>query len=233
MNPEWSGQNKAVQLQLKKATTFPQGIETLLALRQVLMDELLRMKEKLNRAEFSAMPFPNANGYHSKTIAYSIWHIFRIEDIVAHDLICRDEEIFARFRDKIGAPLITTGNELIGRQIKDFSESLALDALYEYALAVKENTDALLRQFTYRDLQRKYDDTDKERLRGLQVVSTDENACWLIDYWCGKDIRGLIQMPFSRHWIMHMEASLRIGNKIHVENSGRNYEESHDRTTGM
>ena len=233
MNREWSERNKAVQLQLKKAMTFSQGIETLLTLRQVLMEELLRMKEELNRAEFSAMPFPDANGYHSKTIAYSIWHIFRIEDIVAHDLICRDEEIFARFRDKIGAPIITTGNELVGRQIKDFSESLALDALYEYAIAVKESTDALLRQFTYRDLRRRFDDADKERLRGLQVVSTDENACWLIDYWCGKDVRGLIQMPFSRHWIMHIEASLRIENKIHIENLGRNYEESHDRTAAM
>lgn len=233
MNREWSEQNKAVQLQFKKAATLSQGIETLLALRQTLMDELFRMKEELNRAEFSAMPFPNTNGYHGKTIAYSVWHIFRIEDIVAHDLICRDEEIFARFRDKIGAPIITTGNELVGRQIKDFSESLALDALYEYAIAVKESTDALLRQFTYRDLQRKFDDTDKERLRDLQVVSTDETACWLIDYWCGKDIRGLIQMPFSRHWIMHIEASLRIENKIHVEDLGRNYEENHDRTTAM
>ena len=233
MNREWSEQNKAVQLQFKKAATLSQGIQTLLALRQTLMDELFRMKEELNRAEFSAMPFPNTNGYHGKTIAYSVWHIFRIEDIVAHDLICRDEEIFARFRDKIGAPIITTGNELVGRQIKDFSESLALDALYEYAIAVKESTDALLRQFTYRDLQRKFDDTDKERLRDLQVVSTDETACWLIDYWCGKDIRGLIQMPFSRHWIMHIEASLRIENKIHVEDLGRNYEENHDRTTAM
>ena len=233
MNREWSEQNKAVQLQLKKAATFSQGIETLLALRQTLMDELLRMKEVLNRAEFSAMPFPNANGYHSKTIAYSVWHIFRIEDIVVHDLICRDEETFARFRDKIGAPIITTGNELVGRQIKDFSDTLALDALYEYALTVKESTDALLLQFTYRDLRRRFDDADKERLRGLQVVSTDENACWLIDHWCGKDIRGLIQMPFSLHWIMHIEASLRIENKIHIENLGRNYEESHDRTTAM
>ena len=221
MNREWSERNKAVQLQLKKATTFSQGIETLLALRQALMDELLRMKDERNRAEFSAMPFPNANGYHSKTIAYSIWHIFRIEDIVAHDLICRDEEIFARFRDKIGASIITTGNELVGRQIKNFSEALALDALYEYALAVKESTDALLRRLTYRDLKRRFDDTDKERLRDLQVVSKDENVCWLIDYWCGKDIRGLIQMPFFRHWIMHIEAALRIEDKIRVENLRR------------
>ncbi len=43
----------------------------------------------------------------------------------------------------------------------------------------------------------------------------DESAIWLIDYWCNKDVRGLIQMPFSRHWIMHIEACLRIENKIH------------------
>ena len=64
------------------------------------------------------------------------------------------------------------------------------------------------------DLKRKMNDADKERLKSLHVVSTDERAYWLIDYWCGKDVKGLIQMPFSRHWIMHIEASLRIKRKI-------------------
>lgn len=223
MNPEWSEQNKALQLQLKKAATFSQGIETLLALRQSLMEELLRMKAERSRADFSAMPFPKAKGYHSKTIAYSIWHVFRIEDIVAHDLICQDEEVLVWFRDRIGAPIVTTGNELVGQQIQEFSEALNLDALYKYALAVKKSTDGLLRQLTYRELRRRFDDTDKARLRGLPVVSTDENACWLIDYWCGKDLRGLIQMPFSRHWIMHTEASLRIEKKISMKNPEKDY----------
>lgn len=52
----------------------------------------------------------------------------------------------------------------------------------------------------------------------MNVVSQDENASWLIDCWCGKDIRGLIQMPFSRHWIMHIEASLRIKNLEEFKN---------------
>ena len=55
----------------------------------------------------------------------------------------------------------------------------------------------------------------KGYLKSLNVVNCDEKAIWLIDYWCSKDIRGLIQMPFSRHWIMHTEACLRIKNKIH------------------
>ena len=221
MNPEWSERNKAVQVQLKKEATFSQGIETLLALRQVLMDELLRMKAELSRADFSAMPFPNAKGYHRKTIAYSIWHIFRIEDIVANSLIRQQEEVLWGFRGKIDAPIITTGNELVSQQIKNFSEIIDLDGLYEYALTVKESTEALLNGLSYRDLRRTFGDADQERLRRLQVVSTDERACWLIDFWCGKNIRGLIQMPFSRHWIMHVEASLRIENKIRIENSGR------------
>lgn len=36
-----------------------------------------------------AILFVNADGYHSKTIAYSLYHIFRIEDIVAHTVIAQ------------------------------------------------------------------------------------------------------------------------------------------------
>ena len=57
-------------------------------------------------------------------------------------------------------------------------------------------------------------DNSHIQMQALQVVSEDENAVWLIDYWCGKDIRGLIGMPFSRHWIMHTEAALRIRNQL-------------------
>lgn len=59
----------------------------------------------------------------------------------------------------------------------------------------------------FQDFHKSFTDIDKERLVNLKVVSTNENAFWLIDYWCGKNIRGLIQMPLSGHWIMHTEAS--------------------------
>lgn len=91
-----------------------------------------------------------------------------------------------------------------------------MEALYQYAAEVKASTEELLGKLPYRDLKKKFGEADKERLQALQAVSADENASWLIDYWCGKNIRGLIQMPFSRHWIMHIEASLRIKKKIHL-----------------
>lgn len=63
-------------------------------------------------------------------------------------------------------------------------------------------------------LKERISDAKRHKLEALNVVSADENAYWLIDYWCGKDVRGLLQMPFSRHWIMHVEACLRIKDKL-------------------
>lgn len=89
MSKEWSDKNKWVQQLLKKAT-FKEGINELLALRELLMKEMLSWRGKLTVKGFSAIPFINADGYHCKTIAYSLWHIFRIEDIVVHTLIKKE-----------------------------------------------------------------------------------------------------------------------------------------------
>ena len=216
MNKEWSEQNKRMQMLIKKADTFDQGKDVLFGLRNDLMDTLLLFKKELNREDFDAMPFMNADGYHSKNIAYSIWHIFRIEDIVAHTLIKGDEEVLfsGNYKSHIKSPLITTGNELVKEQISDFTKQLDIDELYSYAADVKKSTEEIIRDLTYGNLKTKVSDERKENLQTLGVVSTDENAVWLIDYWCQKDARGLIQMPFSRHWIMHIEACLRIRNKL-------------------
>ncbi|MBD5527750.1 MAG: phage head-tail adapter protein [Lachnospiraceae bacterium] len=217
MNKEWSELNKVMQTQIKKKDTYETGIDTLLDLRNQLMKTLASFKDELSREEFNAIPFINADGYHSKTIAYSIWHIFRIEDIVAHTLICEDEQIFfaKNYQDRVNSPIITTGNELVKQQIADFSKQLNINELYSYIFEVKESTEKIIKELSYAELKRKVSEERKEYLKSLNVVSNDENAIWLIDYWCGKDIRGLIQMPLSRHWIMHIEASLRIRDKIH------------------
>ena len=112
------------------------------------------------------------------------------------------------YQKRIGAPIITTGNELVREQIAEFSRQLDLKELYSYISDVKTSTESIVRGLTFEDLKRKISDVRQEELKSLNVVSEDENAIWLIDYWCNKDIRGLIQMPFSRHWIMHVEACL-------------------------
>lgn len=216
MNSEWSELNKTMQKQLKKKDTFHSGIETLLKLRRELMNQILYFKSSLKEEDFNKIPYINAKGYHSKTIAYSFYHIFRIEDIVANSLIKKSDEIFfsSNYGERMKSPIITTGNELIGEEISEFSSKLVLKELYKYIRDVDEATTQLLKGLSFEDLKIEMTSKDKEFLRSLQVVSEDENALWLIDYWCDKNIQGLIQMPFSRHWIMHIEASLRIEKKI-------------------
>lgn len=206
-----------MQAQIRKNDTYETGINTLFELRNRLMKILTVFYSELSREEFNAIPFLNADGYHSKTIAYSIWHIFRIEDIVAHILISEDEQVFCtgNYQERINSPIITTGNELVKQQIADFSRQLNLKELYSYIFEVKASTEKIIKSLSYVELRKQVSEEKKEYLKSLNVVSDNENAIWLIDYWCNKDIRGLIQMPFSRHWIMHTEACLRIKNKIH------------------
>lgn len=216
MNKQWSELNKTMQAQLKKQDTFQQGLGTLFELRNDLMSTHTAFSVDLRPTDLSAMPFPNASGYHSKTIAYSLWHVFRIEDIVAHTLIAEDEQVFftGDYQSRTRSPIITTGNELAGQAIADFSAQLDIPALYAYIAEVKASTEALLRDLPFDALKRKVSPDARQRLEALRVVSDDAEAAWLVDYWCGKDVRGLIQMPFSRHWIMHTEACLRIRDKL-------------------
>ena len=215
MNRGWAEKNKQMQALLKKAT-LKEGIAELLSLRKLLMDEMLSWRSELTTEDYSKMPYMNANGYHSKTIAYSIWHIMRIEDIVVNTLILNCDEILFtnQYLKKINAPIITTGNELVKEEIAEFSKRLDLDALYEYAEAVRQKTDAWLLTISCDDLNTRFSDEDKNRIRNCNVVSTAEEAEWLIDYWCNKDVKGLLKMPLSRHWIMHIEAAGRIMSKL-------------------
>jgi hypothetical protein len=103
---------------------------------------------------------------------------------------------------------------LVKEEIGEFSKQLHIEELYNYIIDVDRSTKEILKTLTYEDSRKKISDEKRQKVESLNVVSTDENAYWLIDYWCGKDVRGLIQMPFSRHWIMDIEACLRIRDRI-------------------
>ncbi len=211
MNKDWSELNSHMQKQLKKVT-FIEGINSLLELRETLMNEILSWRNILQNEDYYAIPFINANGYHSKTIAYSLWHIFRIEDIVVNTLIKNNEQIFFKenYQRKINSSIITTGNELVKENVAEFSKKLDIDELHNYIFSVKTATDIWIKTIDFCELSRKFGLDEINKIKQLKVVSTYENARWLIDYWCNKDVKGIIKMPLSRHWIMHIEASIRI-----------------------
>ena len=185
MRTEWSDRNKTIQKLLGKEDTYKEGIDLLIEFRRELFEQITQIVNGFPREAFYQMPFAGANGYHSKTLAYSIWHIFRIEDIVAHTLIQGDEQIlFSKgYREKISCDIITTGNELKGERLVEFSKKLDVDSLYAYAKDVMMSTNEMLQKLDYQQMKRCFGDEDSK-------------------------------MPFSRHWIMHIEAMQRIKNKL-------------------
>ena len=90
MNKEWSEKNKKMQSLIAKEATFKEGIDALMELRGELFDEITSIVNDYPADSFYQVPFPGAKGYHCKTLVYSMWHIFRIEDIVAHTLILQE-----------------------------------------------------------------------------------------------------------------------------------------------
>ena len=216
MNKEWSEKNKKMQMLLAKEADFAEGIKVLLELRNDLFEQICSIVKTFPPAAFYQMPFGDGDGNHNATLAWSLWHIFRIEDIVMHTLILNGTQIFfeGSWQKKIKSPIVTTGNELDGAAMLEFSKKLNINTLYEYCKAVMDSTNEFLKGLQFPDLKQKFSAEDKERLIASKCVSPDESAVWLIDFWCGKNVKGLIQMPLSRHWIMHVEAMLRITNKL-------------------
>ncbi len=216
MNKDWSEKNKKIQALISKETTFDEGIKLLIELRSELFEQISFIVKTFPPVAFYQLPFGDGEGNHCTTLAWSLWHTFRIEDIVSHELILKNKQILfdGEWLERTGSVIITTGNELAGDTLIEFSKKLNIKETYDYCKTVMDSTNEMLEHLKFEDLKKTFTGEDRERLVESKCVSSDERASWLIDYWCSKNIKGLIQMPFSRHWIMHVEAMQRIKNKL-------------------
>ena len=212
MNLSWSELNKNIQTELKKKEIFSQGINSLIFLRNEIFTVVENLFSDLFQNDFSLLPFPKSKVNDNATIAWSIFHLFRIEDIVCNSLIKNQQQIFFQneYDKRLNSKIITTGNEFTNEQMIKFSKELNIKELFTYAKEVKLNSDKMILELNYESLKTKIPEERKIQLQKLNVVSSDENSFWLIDYWCNKNFLGLLQMPFSRHWIMHIDACLKI-----------------------
>jgi hypothetical protein len=215
MNHEVSEELTNIFAKLNKAITFQEGIQDLISFRNQRFDEWKSSLSGVTKEEYHLQPYINHQGYEKKNIAYSLYHVFRIEDIVCNTLIQNQMEVFFDgYKEKMLSPIITTGNELVKEEIARFTEQLNLDMLWEYGEKVKDTTNEYLQSLDKLSAKRKITQQDKARVIELGVVSSNPLANWLVDYWGSKNIDGLLRMPFSRHWLMHEEASFRIKDKV-------------------
>ncbi|NLK95186.1 MAG: phage head-tail adapter protein [Clostridiales bacterium] len=210
-NKELADIFRLFQSNIKKESTFNIGKTKLLELRGEIQEIYKYIFSTCSKEDFSKMPLKN-----DKTIAYYLYHLTRIEDITSNTLISEKEQIFFKngFNKSINSPIITTGNEIERDKLIEFSSMLDIDELEKYTEDVLENTNNIINKMTYSESKLKISQERKEELLKLNTVSTDENAFWLVDYWCKKTQAGLLLMPFSRHQMLHLNGCKRIIKKI-------------------
>lgn len=196
MNKKWSEELKKIRVLLKNEKNFFEGKKKLLEFRYELFCEWEKFFD-IQRDFLFEMPYPNSKGYDSKNIAYSIYHVFRIEDIVSNTLISDNEEIILLSNYEF--PIMTTGNELVGMEIKNALITMNIEKLHEYIKKVYDTTNDIIEKLEYNDLKKKIPSENREKL--INEKSVNEKNLWLVDYWCDKGVLGLINMPLTRHWI--------------------------------
>ena len=217
MDKNYSERHKVILSQLKKEISFEEGIKNLIDLREDLfLNHVEKYFSRLSKDDFCKIPFAGSPGNKDATISWSIYHVFRIEDIICHNFISNDEQIFfaQNYQKKMNCSVITTANEMNDEQMIEFSKDLNSDELFSYAKEVKNVSQKVLSNLTFKQAKEKVSEQQKQKLLMQNVVSTNPEAFWLVDYWCKKNIRELLQMPFSRHWIMHIEACEAICKKL-------------------
>ncbi|MCL2839494.1 MAG: phage head-tail adapter protein [Defluviitaleaceae bacterium] len=202
---------KSFQSNIKKGVSFDEGKANLLTLRKMLSEICDYIFDVCSDEDFCKIPLKT-----DKTIAYYLYHLNRIEDVTSNILIAGKAQLFfsKNFNKLLNAPIITTGNEIARDELIEFSKALNIKKLRAYVFAVMTNTNEIIQDMGFKDSKTKISTERKAEIIRSKVVSTDESAFWLIDYWCNKTYAGLMLMPFSRHLMLHLDGCLRIINKI-------------------
>ncbi|MCL2426591.1 MAG: DinB family protein [Oscillospiraceae bacterium] len=160
----------------------------------------------LQNEDFSVMPTDN-----DKTIAYHLWHIARIEDLVGNLLIMRQSQVFNdEWMAKMNVSVKDTGNAMDGVQIIEFSNRIDKQELINYRNAVGSQTRKTLKSLTHKDLKPKPEAESLLRLVSEGGLLETKESIWLKDFWGRHTVSGLILLPLTRHHMMHLPESMAI-----------------------
>jgi hypothetical protein len=166
-------------------------------------DDLL---DGLANEDYCAMPTDK-----DETIAWHLWHIARIEDLVGNLLIMEQSQIFCdEWMVRLNVTVKDTGNAMTDEQIIDFSEQVNKGELINYRNAVGRRTREILKSLTPNDLKRKPRTEYLERLVSEGGLLETKNSIWLKDFWGKHTVAGLILLPLTRHHMIHLPDSAAI-----------------------
>jgi len=162
--------------------------------------------EDLSDIAFRTMPTTTDD-----TIAWHIWHITRIEDLTANFLMAEREQVLTQeWLDKLKITVQDTGNAMSDSEIMDLSNRIDKATLYEYRKSVGQRTKEIINNLKPEDMKRKVARKDLDRIAEAGGVTSHPSSNWLLDFWGRKNIAGIIQMPITRHQVVHLNDCKRL-----------------------
>jgi hypothetical protein len=164
----------------------------------------------LNEEDYTIMPTNK-----DVTIAWNIWHITRIEDLTMNLLVHESNQVLNHnWLTKLHIEVRDTGNAMSDDEIIELSNKIDKVTLINYRNAVGKRTREILDTLTYEDLKRKVKKESLDRILLEGGVTTQDDSIWLLDFWGNKTVAGIIQMPITRHQIVHLNDCMKLKKKI-------------------
>lgn len=144
------------------------------------------------------------------SIAWLIWHIARCEDITMNLLVAGAPQILYQegWLSLTKSPVCDTGNAMDDAAVANFNNTIDIEALRAYRLAVGRRTREIVKQLQPADLKRKVEPSRIQRVMDEGAVV--EAARGIVDYWSRRNVAGLLLMPATRHNLIHLGEALQL-----------------------
>ncbi len=144
------------------------------------------------------------------SVVWCLWHLTRCEDITMNMLAAGTPQLLLKdnWLERLKIPERDTGNGMRLEEIADFSARIDLPALRLYRQAVGHRTREVVKALEPEQIASKVDPVRLQRVRDEGAVLASEQ--WLLNYWGGLTIAGLLLMPPTRHSLVHVNEALRI-----------------------
>lgn len=144
------------------------------------------------------------------SIAWVLWHIARIEDVIVNVLIAGAPQVFdtADWVKHLCLERRDIGTSMNDTEVTDFSTRVEVGALRPYRLAVGRRTREVMTALPPEALNRRVETARIQQL--LAAGALAEAAAGLAQTWGGWKIAGLLTMPLTRHNFTHLNQARRI-----------------------
>jgi hypothetical protein len=215
----WNDRQKELRVLLSDAANFEQAIRLFLLQHSEVHSSAMSsvgdvsfVDEVLDGLEDSHLRELPDREEHS--IAWTLWHLARIEDVTMNILVAGKRQLFDRegWGTALGLSWRHTGNAMARAEIAELSEKLDLEALTRYRRAVGINTQHIARRLVADDIQKGVAPSRLEQL--VEIGAVQDRASGLLEYWGRRTIAGLLLMPPTRHCFIHLNEANRIRSRI-------------------